>query len=131
MAGKGKAIRSGNELEEEVMRIAQQLGLHVNRQVKVGRRIWGAVRLIDLVLTDPNTRKSIGLECKYQGVSGSTEEKIPTTIKDLEAWPIKGLVVFAGNGFSDNMRAYLHSTGMAVELEDLEIWLRLFFGLPT
>ena len=28
------------------------------------------------------------------------------------------------------MRSYLHSTGKAVTYEDLEFWLRLFFGFP-
>ena len=38
-------------------------------------------------------------------------------------------MVFAGQGFSTNMTSYLHSTGKAVSFEDLEGWLRLFFGL--
>jgi hypothetical protein len=130
MAGKGAAVRSGKELEREVMQIGRELGLEVRGQVRVGKRIWGAVRQIDVVLTDPATRNSLGLECKYQGSTGSAEEKIPTTIKDIEAWPIRGLVVFHGEGFSANMRAYLHATGLAVELDDLDMWLRLFFGLP-
>jgi hypothetical protein len=37
--------------------------------------------------------------------------------------------VFAGAGFSANMTAFLLSTGKAVELADLEVWLRLYFGL--
>ena len=64
------------------------------------------------------------------GVGGTAEEKIPATIQNIAAWPIPGLVVFAGGGFSDNMRSYLHSTGKAVAFEDLESWLRLFFGWP-
>ena len=48
----------------------------------------------------------------------------------LRVGPIPGIVVFAGQGFSDNMRAYLHSTGKAVAYEDLQGWLTLFFGLP-
>ncbi|MCY4027141.1 MAG: hypothetical protein OXH75_12630 [Acidobacteria bacterium] len=70
------------------------------------------------------------LECKFQGTGGSAEEKIPATIQDIAAWPIPGLVVFEGSGFSANMRAYLHSTGKAVAYEDLRGWLTLFFGLP-
>jgi hypothetical protein len=38
-------------------------------------------------------------------------------------------VVFAGEGFSPNMRSYLFSTGKAVELEDLSPWLQLYFGI--
>jgi hypothetical protein len=41
----------------------------------------------------------------------------------------KGFVCFSGPGFSPNMRAYLLSTGKAVELADLEVWLRFYFGL--
>lgn len=74
-----------------------------------------------------------GLRVRRQvalGVGGSAEEKIPATIQDISAWPIPGLVVFAGNGFSTNMTSYLHSTGKAVAFDDLEGWLALFFGLP-
>jgi len=63
---------------------------------QVARRIWGAVRKIDVVLTHPQTRKTLGIECKFQAVLGTAEEKIPATIKDIDAWPIPGLVVFEG-----------------------------------
>jgi hypothetical protein len=43
--------------------------------------------------------------------------------------PIHCVVVFAGEGFSSNMRAYLISTGRAIELEDAQKWLELYFGL--
>ncbi len=98
--------------------------------MRVARRIWGAERRIDVVLIHPGNRKTLGIECKFQSVTGSAEEKIPATIKDIEAWPIPGLVVFAGAGFSENMRMFLISTGKAVEFEELEPWLRLYFGLP-
>jgi hypothetical protein len=63
-------------------------------------------------------------------VTGTAEEKLPATVQDIAAWPIPGLVVFAGEGFSTNMRSYLYSTGKAVDLDDLEDWLKLFFGIP-
>jgi len=72
---------------------------------------------------------TIGIECKFQGGGGSAEEKIPATVQDIEAWPIPGIIVFAGKGFSSNMRSFLYSTGKAVDLTDVEEWLRLFFGL--
>ena len=59
-----------------------------------------------------------------------TTENSSPRFQDLDAWPIPGLVVFHGGGFSTNMRSYLHSTGKAVAFTDLEDWLRLFFGLP-
>src|SRR5207248_9764274 len=87
-------------------------------------------RRIDVVLIDRQTRKSLGVECKYQREKGTAEEKLPSTIQDIAAWPIAGIVVFAGAGFTANMEAFLMSTGKAVGLGDLEGWLRLYFGLP-
>lgn len=129
MPGKKNAVSSGQDLEAAVAALGESLGLHVERQVTVGRRIWGARRHIDVVLKHPDTRVSLGLECKFQGVSGTAEEKIPATIDDIRVWPIRGLVVFAGGGFSENLKYYLLSTGMAVEFDDLPTWLRLYFGL--
>lgn len=114
------------------MRVAdlgRALGLNAQTEVAVGRRIWGAKRRIDVVLKHPETRVSLGIECKYQAGAGSAEEKIPATIEDIRAWPIRGIVVYCGEGFSANMQSYLLSTGMAVELQDVRTWLELYFGL--
>ena len=129
MPGTGAAVVSGDELERRVVDLARALGLEAQTQVRVGRRVWGAERFIDVVITNPADRRRLGVECKFQGGPGSAEEKIPTTILDIQAWPISGIVVFEGSGFSANMRAYLVASGKAVEMEDLEPWLRLYFGL--
>ena len=129
MPGRDKAVASGKELQNEVAALGRALGLLAETEVEVGRRIWGARRRIDVVLKHPETRVSLGVECKYQGVSGSAEEKIPATIEDIRAWPIRGIVVYAGAGFTGNMQSYLLSTGMAVEVTDLKAWLELYFGL--
>jgi hypothetical protein len=113
----------------QVVALAEQLGLHTREQFKLGRRLWGAERRIDVVVTHPETRKRLGIECKFQSVAGTAEEKIPTTIQDIRAWPIEGIVVFDGEGFSAFMRSFLIASGRAVEFPDLEAWLRLYFGL--
>ena len=41
---------------------------------------------------------------------GTAEEKVPATIQDIAHWPIPGIVVIDGKGFSANM-PYLMSTG--------------------
>jgi hypothetical protein len=130
MPGKATAFESGKALEQAVADLGSSLGLDVRTQVKVGRRLWGAVRNIDIVMTRTDGDRTLGLECKAQRTGGSAEEKIIATIHDITAWPIAGLVVFGGEGFSDKFVSYLHSTGKAVGFEDLESWLRLFFGLP-
>ena len=130
MPGKATAFESGKALEQAVSDLGASLGLTVRSQVKVGRRLWGAVRNIDVVMTRADGDRTLGVECKSQKIGGSAEEKIVATIHDIAAWPIPGLVVFGGAGFSDKFVSYLHSTGKAVAFDDLESWLRLFFGLP-
>ena len=130
MAGKALAVSNGDELVRAVVAMANELGLEATEQVRVARRIWGAVRRIDVVLTHPQTRKTLGIECKYQAVAGTAEEKIPSVINDIAAWPIPGLVVFGGEGFTENMKQFLISTGKGVEFSELRPWLCLFFGLP-
>lgn len=130
MAGKALAVSNGEQLANAVVLQAHELGLEAHEQVRVARRIWGAIRHIDVVLTHPLTRKTLGIECKFQAVPGTAEEKIPSIINDIAAWPIPGLVVFDGEGFTANMRLFLISTGKAVEFAELKPWLCLFFGLP-
>lgn len=129
MPGRAKAVSNGEELKRAVLVQAESLGLAARSEVKAGRRIWGAVRRIDVVLTDPATNRKLGIECKYQGGLGTAEEKIPAMIQDIRAWPIRGIVVISGSGFSPNMRGFLISTGIVVDFEDLADWLTLYFGL--
>jgi len=129
MAGGKATATSGTVLVDAVIRLAESLGLSHKKEVKSGRRIWGAGRRIDLVLTHQPSRKVLGIECKVQKTPGSAEEKIPSTLKDIEFWPIPGIVVIDGQGFSSNMTGYLMSTGRVVWFEDLEDWLKLFFVL--
>jgi hypothetical protein len=130
MPGKATAVQNGDELVQEVVKIAKALGLETKEQFHVARRIWGANRKIDVILIEGKSRKTLGVECKFQATGGSAEEKIPATIQDIEAWPIPGIVVFSGEGITENMKSFLISTGKAIELNELEPWLRLFFGLP-
>lgn len=131
MAGKAKAPRSGEELKSRVVAVAERWGLQAETEVVAARRLWGAKRYIDVVLTHKQTGKKLGIECKFQGTSGSAEEKIPSTINDIAYWPIPGIVVIDGDGFSKNMEGYLIATGKVVWFEDLEGWLQLFFALDA
>ena len=129
MPGRGRSTSTGKQFREQVAELAETLGLVVDREVEVGRRLWGSKRNIDLILTEPNSGQRLGIECKFQQTPGTAQEKIPAVIEDIDSWPIDGIVVYDGPGFSANMRAYLDSTGKAITLPDLEVWLRLYFGL--
>ena len=129
MAGKNQSTLTGTEFQEQVAELAERLGLVVHKEFYLGRRLWGSRRRIDLILTEPESGQRLGIECKYQKSTGTVQEKLPATIADIESWPIDGIVAYDGPGFSANMRAYLDSTGKAIEFPDLEAWLRLYFGL--
>lgn len=129
MPGRARAVSNGEELKSLVVEVATRLGLDSQTEVRVGRRIWGSTRKIDVVLTYSVTRLKLGVECKYQGTLGTAEEKIPAIVQDIKAWPIRGIIAIGGIGFSANMRGYLISTGVVVEYEDLEDWLKLYFAL--
>jgi len=103
--------------------------LKAEKEVKAARRLWGQRRFIDVVITDEKSGKRLGVECKYQAGGGTAEEKIPATIEDIAHWPIPGIVVIDGQGFSTNMQGYLMATGKVVWFDELEDWLRLYFGL--
>jgi hypothetical protein len=123
------AVVAGAKLVDRVDDLAVSLGLDVHREFRLGRRVWGAERRIDLLLTQPATRVRLGVECKVQNSGGSAEEKLLATVQDIETWPMRGLVVLDGNGFSVAMRNHVVGSGRAVDFDDLEVWLRIFFRL--
>ena len=129
MPGRGRASAQGRQLQMRVVELAEQLGLEARTEVRAARRLWGAERRIDVVLKQESTRKLLGIECKFQSVSGSAEEKIPSMLKDIEFWPIPGIIVIDGPGFSKGMENYLISSGKVIQFDDLEDWLHLYFAL--
>ncbi|MCS7161262.1 MAG: hypothetical protein RMJ19_12395 [Gemmatales bacterium] len=128
MPGQAKAVKSGQDLQRTVEQLAVALGLGARTNVNCGRRIWGPKRRIDVVINDGKGQR-LGVECKYQATQGTAEEKILATLQDIAHWPIPGIVVIDGEGFSEDMVGYLISTGKVILFEDLEDWLRLYFGL--
>jgi hypothetical protein len=81
-------------------------GLLVYTEVSLGKTIIGKDRKIDVFVVRRSDQKAIALECKYQEVQGTTDEKIPYTLQDLEALWIPGCLVYAGEGWS---RGVLHT----------------------
>ncbi len=129
MPGRSRATSAGTQFRDQVAALAEDLDLVVDKEVEVGRRLWGSKRRIDLILTEPESGQRLGIECKFQKSPGTAQEKLPAVIADIESWPIDGIVAYDGPGFTANMRAYLDSTGKAIEFPHLESWLRLYFGL--
>ena len=110
--------------------VGEALGLEVERQVVMGDRIWGTRRHVDVVVSKPGSERMLGIECKYQRNRGTVEEKIPLTVEDMEDWPIRGIVVLHGEGFSRDFIPFLKGRGRIVEFKRLAEWLRFYFRLP-
>ena len=121
-------VSSHRELVSAVCETIEELELLARRKVRVGRTIWGSNRTIDVIATDPETGERLGIQCRFQGSSGTTYEKIPAQVDDIRAWPIRGIVVLAGDEFSVDIKGFLRGTGLAIELDELDVWLRMFFG---
>jgi hypothetical protein len=66
MPGRAIAVRNGDELKATVVKLGQTLGLETRTEVRVGRRLWGAQRCIDVVLTRRDTGKALGIEASFK-----------------------------------------------------------------
>jgi len=122
-------LHSHSDLVSEIARTARHLGLDTRIRVRMGRKIWGRSRTVDVVVRDPRQPLRLGVACMFQREPGTAEERSLATLEDMEAWPIRGLLVFAGDGYSEGFTAYLRARGSAIALEELETWLRFFFDL--
>jgi hypothetical protein len=81
-------------------------GLVVYTEVALGKTIIGKDRKIDVFVLRASDQRAIALECKYQEVQGTTDEKIPYALQDLEALWVPGCIAYAGEGWS---RGVLHT----------------------
>ena len=80
------------------------------RQVAVGRDIYNKVRRVDFVLFHPRLYSDgLVIQCKWQAVSGSVEEKYPFEVLSLEQGELDAVIVLDGGGFSDGAEQWLKS----------------------
>ena len=88
-------------------------GLVVYREVNLGKTIIAKDRQIDVFVMRPVDQKAIAIECKYQDVSGTADEKIPYTLQDLAALRMPAAVAYAGAGFSEGVLHLLQASELA------------------
>jgi len=81
-------------------------GLVVYTEISLGKTIIGKDRKIDVFVLRASDQRAIAIECKFQEVQGTTDEKIPYALQDLEALWIPGCIAYAGEGWS---RGVLHT----------------------
>lgn len=88
--------------------------LSVYTEVSFGRTIIGKERRVDVLVLRERDQKAFAVECKYQKVSGTADEKIPYALLDLEALWIPGCLVYAGSGWSTGVLHTLRGSRAAL-----------------
>jgi hypothetical protein len=88
-------------------------GLVVYREVNLGKTIIGKDRQIDVFVHRPLDQKVIAIECKYQDVPGTADEKIPYALLDLAALWVPGCLAYAGHGWSRGVLHQLEGSRLA------------------
>lgn len=88
-------------------------GIEVYREVPLGKTIIGKDRRVDILVLEPATRRALCIECKFQDVLGTTDEKIPYALDDLAAMHVPAFLCYAGEGFSPGIRHMLAASRRA------------------
>ncbi len=91
----------------------QNREIEIYREVFAGKTIIGKNRRVDILILQPKTNRAFVIECKYQGSTGTVDEKIPYALQDLEAMPMEGCIAYAGEGFSDGVLHMLKASEKA------------------
>jgi hypothetical protein len=81
--------------------------LRVYREIRIGKTIIGKNRCIDIFCVAEDSQRAFAIECKFQDVQGTVDEKIPYALDDLVALPIAGCIAYAGQGFSEGVQHML------------------------
>ena len=86
--------------------------LKVYREIRIGKTIIGKNRCIDIFCVAEEGQSlarpgAFAIECKFQDVQGTVDEKIPYALDDLAALPLAGCIAYAGQGFSEGVQHML------------------------
>ncbi len=111
----------GHEYRDRVGRYIDanfsRFGLEVFVEVHLGKTIIGKNRRLDLLVLREADQVAFGLECKFQASSGTTDEKVPYALADLDAMWIEGALVYGGAGWSSGVLHTLQAARRAVRCE--------------
>jgi hypothetical protein len=94
--------------------------LTIYTEVNVGKTIIGKNRRLDVLLVHETDQKALALECKWQSGGGTTDEKIPYALQDIEAMWIPGCIAYGGSGWSKGVLHTLEGSRHAVACEPEE-----------
>lgn len=81
------------------------------RQIVIGNSIYNTPLKSDFMLHHPQKwPDSLIIECKWQQVSGSVDEKYPYTVQNIkEKYPCPAVILLDGDGYKPGAKAWLCS----------------------
>ena len=88
-------------------------GVVVYTEIQLGKTIIGKDRCVDVFLVREADQRALAIECKFQDVRGTTDEKIPYALQDLEALRVAACLVYAGTGWSPGVLHTLAASPLA------------------
>lgn len=98
-----RANKSGKELEVNVESILNALGIPFLSQVKFTNCYGKPNSKMDFYLPTLD----VAIECKYQNVPGTADQKLPYVVEDLALFPAKhGLIILDGKHYIES--PYIH-----------------------
>lgn len=108
---------TGNQYRDLIAEyILRNFGAHelrVYTEVSLGKTIIGKDRKLDVFVVHRPSKSALAIECKFQDSQGTTDEKIPYALNDLEAMRVPGCLAYAGNGWSRGILHTLEASPMA------------------
>jgi hypothetical protein len=118
MAPGGSGTSTGSVLELTIVPAALANGYSVQKQVYITPGLGGGRQRLDALITAPNGDQ-IDVSVKWQGGSGSVEEKVPAeilkmlTLLDHNPQIKRAYIVLAGPGWSVRLKQYYRSGDIA------------------
>jgi hypothetical protein len=133
-----KANQAGRYAEDVVAAALHEAGCAFERQLVIGRTIYGTDYRADFVVRNLfEYPQGLVLESKWQSTGGSVDEKFPYLLENIRhACPFPAMVIVHGQGCRAGALEWLRARCcrehlVAVfTLEELMIWLQRRFTIP-
>lgn len=122
---------NAEKLKLIVCQILDELGMRylTEHYSSLGSSIIGKRRRVDVVVLDDSDQEAMFIECKYQNVAGTAEDKLFRAVVEANRDKQQGvpsIIVFAGFGWSaPDMRHALLNGSVRIEL--FKDWAKLYF----
>ncbi len=88
--------------------------IRIYKEISIGKTVIGKNRRIDILIINSITDSALAIECKYQEVHGTVDEKLIYSLSDIERMPMDAVVCYAGAGFSSGVLHLLEASPNAI-----------------